>query len=352
MEQIERFLNLCREQRIFSGAVYAFGNSSGWNMRGAVGTLSWDGAEVGLDSIWDLASVSKPIAMLPYMVYLEQGKLSLDETVADFLPHYAGTDKADITLRQLLTHSGGIPGQQPLYKTASTREALMDAVRALPLWFAPGTDVAYTSQGYMILGDMLEAIAGKRLDAILQETVFDPLGMAETMFNPPERLRPRIAATEYCPWRGRVVCGEVHDENAVVLGGVAGHAGLFSTVGDMALLARAMLDTGRGRRNDWLQPETVRLMTRNHTPKLKLARGLGWQGKDAEHSHAGDLFSAASYGHTGFTGTSIWIDPEQELFAVLLTNRVHPTRDNPRIKRARAIFHNLVWLAAQKARHE
>ncbi|GAA3410550.1 serine hydrolase domain-containing protein [Paenibacillus hodogayensis] len=349
MNPIETFLRQCRDRRVFSGAVYAVGDSAGVIARGAVGTLSWDGEEARLDSIWDLASVTKPIAMLPFMTYLERGELSLDETIADFLPDYTDTDKANITLRQLLTHSGGIPGQQPLYKTAPVKDELMAAVRALPLRYAPGTDVEYTSQGYMILGCILEAIAGKRLDDILQETVFGPLGMEETRFNPPEQLLPRIAATEYCPWRGRLVRGEVHDENAVVLGGIAGHAGLFSTVDDMSLLCQAMLQAGQGRRTEWLKPETVRLMTRNHTPKLKLARGLGWQGKDEEHSPAGELFSPSSYGHTGFTGTSLWMDPEQDVFAILLTNRVHPTRDNPAIKRARAIFHNLALLAAKAA---
>ncbi|MEK3725601.1 serine hydrolase domain-containing protein [Paenibacillus sp. FSL H8-0034] len=345
MSILKQFVQQSRHQGSFSGAAYAIGNSSGIIEQGAVGTLSWDGLSVESDSLWDLASVTKPIAILPLMVMLEKGECYLDDVIAHFLPEYKDTDKANITLRQLLTHSSGIPGQQPLYQTSPTKQELMAAVRDLPLRYAPGTDVEYTSQGYMILGDIIEAIAGSSLDIVLQQMVLDPIGLHQTMFNPPENLLPRIAATEYCEWRHAVVKGEVHDENAVVLGGAAGHAGLFSTVGDMSLLCQAMLRLGETAQGRFLQPETVRLMTRNETSSMKLARGLGWQAKDRHDSPAGDLFSLSSYGHTGFTGTSIWMDPEADLFAVLLTNRVHPTRANQTIKRIRSIFHNLAVLS-------
>ncbi|TDF94785.1 serine hydrolase domain-containing protein [Paenibacillus piri] len=348
MSPIVDFLQRCRDRRAFSGAAYAFGTSSGLKEQGIVGTLAWDGEPVQADSLWDLASVTKPIAMLPLMLLLEQGEVCLDDGIAAFLPDYAGTDKANITLRQLLTHSGGIPGQQPLYQSAHSKETLLTAVRNLPLRSKPGTRVEYTSQGYMILGEIIEKAAGKSLDTVLRELVFEPLGMKDTMFNPPAALASRAAATEYCPWRGRLVRGEVHDENAVVLGGVAGHAGLFSTASDMALLCRELLRCGQIGNGRLLQHSTLRLMSRNHTSSLNLARGLGWQAKDADDSPAGDLFSASSYGHTGFTGTSIWMDPEKDIFAVLLTNRVHPVRSNMAIKRIRSIYHNLVVLCMEK----
>ncbi|KIL38526.1 esterase [Gordoniibacillus kamchatkensis] len=346
--KIAAVLRKCREQRAFSGAAYAWGTASSVVESGTVGTLSWDGEPVQPDSLWDLASVTKPIVALAMMKLLEEGELRLDDTIAYFLPDYAGTDKAGITLHQLLTHSGGIPGQQPLYKTAATAEALMEAVKRLPLRSKPGTTVEYTSQGFMIVGAVIEAVTGLPLQRAMQETVLAPVGMSRTLFNPPADLHPRTAATEQCPWRGRLVRGEVHDENCVVLGGVAGHAGLFSDIGDLIRLCQTMLrlgDSGKGR---YLQPATVMQMTRNHTSGLNLARGLGWQAKDRFGSPAGDLFSSASFGHTGFTGTSVWMDLEADVFAILLTNRVHPSRENEAMGRVRAIFHNLVVAEAQR----
>jgi CubicO group peptidase (beta-lactamase class C family) len=345
MSKIIQFLQQARDRGSFSGAAYAIGNSSGITEQGTVGTFSWDGPSVQPDSMWDLASVTKPIAVLPLMVMLEQSECYLDDVIAHFLPDYRDTDKANLTLRQLLTHSSGIPGQQPLYQTSPTKQELLAAVRNLPLRYAPGTDVEYSSQGFMILGEIIEAIAGSSLDVVLQQMVLEPIGLSQTLFNPAGNLHSRIAATEYCEWRHTTVIGEVHDENAVVLGGIAGHAGLFSTVDDMSLLCQTMLRLGETAQGRFLQPETVRLMTNNETSSLKLARGLGWQAKDKHDSPAGDLFSLSSYGHTGFTGTSIWMDPEADVFAVLLTNRVHPTRSNPTIKRVRSIFHNMAMLS-------
>jgi CubicO group peptidase (beta-lactamase class C family) len=344
MSKIVGFLQRFRDQRAFSGAVYAVGDSETVFEQGAAGTLAWDGEPVDLSSMWDLASVTKPIVALTLMVFLERGEVCLDDTIEHFLPEYAHTEKAGLTLYQLLSHTSGIPGQQPLYQTVRSKEDLMTAVRNLPLRFKPGTNVEYTSQGFMILGDIIETVGGGRLEAILKETVLEPLKMRETTFRPAASEVRRIAATEDCPWRGRIVRGEVHDENAVVLGGIAGHAGLFSTVGDMIRLCQAMLRLGATEEGRFLHPDTVKLMTRNWTAHLPLARGLGWQAKDAVGSPGGDLFSVRSYGHTGFTGTSIWIDPERDRFAVLLTNRVHPTRDNASIKRVRAMFHNLACL--------
>jgi CubicO group peptidase (beta-lactamase class C family) len=201
--------------------------------------------------------------------------------------------------------------------------------------------VEYTSQGFMILGRILELISGQRLDALLRETVFEPIGMDSTQFTPPPELHPKAAATEDCPWRHRIVQGEVHDENAVVMGGIAAHAGIFSTAGDVARLCQTMVSGGRGQRGRVLSPESVECMTRLHTGHLRLARCLGWQGKDKIGSPGGDLFSDRSYGHTGFTGTSVWIDPTLDLFAVLLTNRVHPSRQNEAVIRLRPLFHNV-----------
>ncbi|TVY00307.1 serine hydrolase domain-containing protein [Paenibacillus cremeus] len=345
MDKIHHFLQKKRDQKAFSCAVYAYGNSTGILDSGVVGTLSWEGPAADTESLFDLASVTKPIVALAIMKLFEAGELRLDDTVSRFLPDYGTSDKADITLFQLLTHTSGIPGQQPLFHFADTRDKLMRAVRQLPLRFKAGTNVEYTSQGFMILGDIIEAVLQQRLDCTMKELVLEPVGMSQTIFNPSAELRDRIAATEYCSWRNRIVQGEVHDENAVILGGIAGHAGLFGTVSDLSRLAQTMLCKGETHQGKWLHAATVELMSKRHTPPNLLSRCLGWQGKDARHSPAGDLFSDEAYGHTGFTGTSIFMDPAHDRFAILLTNRVHPSRDNDSIASIRAIYHNLVCLA-------
>lgn len=345
MSKIQEFLLNCRQQKAFSGAAYVIGSASSVCEQGTIGTLRWEGGRpVESDSLWDLASLTKPLVAVALMKLFESGEFFLNDTIPHFLPEYKDSDKRDITLFQLLTHSSGIPGQQPLYHVAATPEEMMTAVLHLPLRFAPGTDVEYTSQGFMIVGRILEKIAGLPLDAAVKELLLAPLNMNNTGFLPPKSVWDHVAATEFCPWRNRMICGEVHDENACVLGGVAGHAGLFSTAGDMASFCRMLLQEGACGEKQYLNPATVRLMVKNHTPAMRLARGLGWQAKDPAGSPAGDLFSSASYGHTGFTGTSIWIDPEADLFAVLLTNRVHPSRSNDSILRIRPVFHNLAYL--------
>lgn len=344
MDKIQSFLQLSRDQKVFSGAVYEVGTLDQILAQGTIGTLAWDGARVTPDSLWDLASVTKVIVSLGAMRLFESGAFCLDDTIAHFLPEYVGTDKAEITIFDLLTHTSGIPGQQPMYKTISTRQGMLEGIRKLPLNSGRGTQVAYTSQGFIVLGTILEKIYAKPLDELLNHEVFQPLAMNSTLFNPGKELLERIASTEDCPWRGHIVRGQVHDENAVVLGGVCGHAGLFGCVRDLAILCKTMLAEGSFNGAQLLSPATVRLATRNHTAHLNLARGLGWQAKDLHNSPAGDLFSASAFGHTGFTGTSLWMDPQRGLYAILLTNRVHPSREGEQIRRVRSIFHNLAVL--------
>ncbi len=348
MDKIGQFLQRSRDQKVFSGAAYEIGTPDKIIAQGCVGTLEWGGKPVSEDSLWDIASLTKVIVSLGTMRLFEAGDLCLDDTIARFLPDYAGTDKSDITIFELMTHTSGIPGQQPMYKQITTREDMLEGIKRLALCFPRGTDVAYTSQGYMVLGTMLEKIYGRGLDVLLLDQVFRPLAMNATLYNPGPELHSRIAATEDCPWRGRIVKGQVHDENAVVLGGVCGHAGLFSSVHDLANVCKAMLAEGYVGGRKFLSPSTVALMSRNHTPHLKLARGLGWMSKDLHNSPAGDLFSCNAFGHTGFTGTSMWIDPDRRLYAVLLTNRVHPSRQSEEIKRVRSVFHNLAVLKAEE----
>lgn len=327
---------------MFSGAVYEIGGASSVLARGGTGTTAW-GAEAGVDgtTIWDIASLTKPIVALSALLLAEDGRFSLDDPVAQWLPAYERPDKAAITVAQLLTHTSGMPGQQPMYLTCPTRDALVSALPELPLRFAPGSSVEYTSQGFMVLGQVLESVAGEPLDALLDRLVLDPLGMRETMFCPAPSLEPRIAATEDCPWRGRLVKGTVHDENADVLGGVAGHAGLFSTLGDLARLARVMLCRGRLEGAEVYPSSLVEKMTSPRTDGLPLRRCYGWQGADPQGCPVGQDVSATSYGHTGFTGTSLWVDAVRGIYVVLLTNAVHPVRRPEALKEVRPPFHRL-----------
>ncbi|MFI6345498.1 serine hydrolase domain-containing protein [Streptomyces sp. NPDC050560] len=340
MSALRALLERAREDRVFSAAAWSVGTAEGALDRGWTGTRSWGGrgAEArALDGseLWDLASVTKPVVGLAVMALADRGALALTDTVGDHLPRYRTGTAADLTLHQLLTHTSGLPGGVPLYRAHPTRESLLAALGALPPRAAPGTRVEYSSQGFILLGLVAEAAAGRPLDELVDTLVGRPLGMADTGFNPGEEGRARAVATEDCPWRGRVVVGEVHDENAVVLGGVCGHAGLFATLADLERLGRCLAAGAPG----LLRPATHALMTAGHTDALNLRRGLAWQGLDPAGSPVGPAFGPDSYGHTGFTGTSIWVDPRGGRYAVLLTNRVHPSRAGDAIRAVRHAFH-------------
>jgi CubicO group peptidase (beta-lactamase class C family) len=330
-----------RDARTFSGAAWSVGTAAGPVARGTLGTRAWDGGAVDDDTLWDLASVTKPIVGLAVMALVERGQLSLTDPIPAHLPAYARTDKADVTVWHLLTHTSGIPGQQPLFRLHPDRASLVAALAKLPPRHQPGTHVAYSSPGFMILGLVAEAAAGVPLDVLVEQAVTAPAGMTRTRFNPPPDSHDRAAATEDCPWRGHLVRGTVHDENAHVLGGVAAHAGLFSTIGDMEKLALALLRSGRGETGPIIAPRTLAVMTTPATGHLNLTRSLGWQGVDRSSTTPGDLLTPVAFGHTGFTGTSLWIDPDLGFYAVLLTNRIHPRRGSLALARLRPRFHNL-----------
>ncbi|MFB4421836.1 serine hydrolase domain-containing protein [Streptomyces sp. QL37] len=326
-----------RARRVCSGAAWSVGSSRGPVDRGWLGTRSWGGAELDGTDLWDLASVTKPVVGLVVMALAERGALSLDATVGELLPRYRDTDKARLTVTGLLTHTSGLPGRVPMYRDHTTREALLTALGTLPLRSGPGVRVEYSSQGFILLGLIAEHAGGQGLETLVAELVCAPLGLKDTGFNPAPGDRVRAVATERCPWRGRTVAGEVHDENAAVLGGIAGHAGLFATLADTERLAVCLAGGAR----ELLRPETFALMTAPHTDGLNLRRALAWQGQDPADSPVGPSFGPASYGHTGFTGTSVWVDPGAGRYAVLLTNRVHPTREGDGIVGLRREFHSL-----------
>ena len=332
----------------FPGAVAVVGSSKGTIATASVGRLDWaPSAAVAPTTMWDLASLTKVIALTSAMMQLvDRGQVDLDAHVQRYLPEWTGGGKEGVRVRDLLTHSSGLPSWRPLYKEAANRDSIASLVFSTPLDTAPGIRYRYSDLGAITLGKLVERVSGTSLDAYLAKHVFGPLGMTSTTYNPAPTLRARIAPTEFDPWRQRQVHGEVHDENAFALGGVSGHAGLFSTAEDLARFARMYLLGGTLDSARVFSPETIAAFTVRQDPSIS-HRALGWESATGGNS-AGSRMSPAAFGHTGFTGTSIWIDPMQDLFVILLTNRVNPTRENVKVNAVRrTLADSLIVLDAE-----
>ncbi len=287
-------------------------------------------------TVYDLASLSKVIGLTTaLMIAVDEHRIELDAPIQRYVPAFQGPGKARVTVRHLLTHSSGMPAWRALYLQASDRASAMALADTTPLDTLPGVRMVYSDLGAIVLTQAVEHAYGMRLDSLLAARVFMPLAMTSTRYLPPPEWLPRIAPTEDDPWRGRILRGEVHDENASRLGGVSGHAGLFSDATDLLTFADWLLQ-GAGAPGMPLAPtgrpappaSERRFIQRQDLPAGS-SRALGWD-TPSGLSSAGDFFSRRSFGHTGFTGTSIWMDPSRGLAVVLLGNRVHPTRDNPR----------------------
>ena len=298
-------------------------------------------------TIYDVASVTKAVVTsVLAMQAVGTGTLRLDDPVVAHLPEFVGEGKAVVTVRHLLAHASGLPAHRPFYEWiaagADRRSRILRAAAAEPLAGIPGARSVYTDLGFILMGWILERLAGARLDHLAERGIFQPLGFASTAFipvNEEEHPDPRVfstaavAATERCPIRGRSVVGEVHDMNALAMGGVAGHAGLFSTAAELATLARAL-------RGAWHGDAGASLVERDVIREFWRPAGiptsnwrLGWDGPAMHNSLAGTRISRAAVGHLGFTGCSLWIDPEHDRIVILLSNRVHPTvRDDPRFR--------------------
>jgi beta-glucosidase-like glycosyl hydrolase/CubicO group peptidase (beta-lactamase class C family) len=320
----------------FPGAVAAVGRDGALVHLKAYGRLEygWLSASTRVDTMYDLASLTKVIATTTMaMILVDEGRLDLDKPVSAFVPKFAGGARDRVTVRHLLTHSSGIDWWAPLYKELDSKQAYLDRIVASELVYEPGSKSVYSDLGVLLLGEVLERVAGEPLESFVRRRVLDPLGMNDTRYRPGPELLSRIAPTEQDPWRGRIVRGEVHDENAFALGGVAPHAGLFGTARDLARFAQMLLNGGVLEHRRIVSPEVVAAFTRRADVPGS-SRALGWDTPSA-NSSAGSLFSASSFGHTGFTGTSLWIDPERRLFLILLSNRVHPTRENNKIRQVR-----------------
>ncbi len=299
------------------------------------------------NSIYDMASLTKVIATTSAsMVLEEQGLLNLDRAVASYLPEFNAPDKANITVRMIVTHRGGLEAFAALYKNFKGRDQYLAQINARPLKSTPGTETVYSDWDMILQQLIIERITGTTLDRYVDEHVFKPLGMTSTMFNPDPSLFPRIATTELDTATGGLmrglIHGSVHDENAFAMGGVSGHAGLFSTARDLSIFAQMLLNGGSYNGVRIVKPETLARWTAPQSRES--SRALGWD-TPSKGSSSGNYFSPRSFGHTGFTGTSIWIDPERGLYVILLTNRVDPTRAN----NSQAPLRKAVANAAQSA---
>jgi CubicO group peptidase (beta-lactamase class C family) len=304
-------------------------------------TYEADSPETTTTTVFDLASLTKVVATTSMaMILYERGLLDVDLPVTAVVGEFGGEDprRDAVTLRMLLAHSSGLPAYEKLFLRARTRDELLAAAFATPLTADPGARAEYSDIGFIVLSVGLERIADESLDRFCQREVFGPLAMAHTTFNPPAAWRAAIAPTaDDQSFRRRVIQGEVQDENASVLGGVAGHAGLFASAEDLAIFSYALLAGGRS----LLRRETVALFTARQSSPLSNPRSLGWDAPSSP-SQSGKYFSPNSFGHLGYTGTSLWIDPERQLSVILLTNRTWPDCSNQAIKQFRPKFHDAV----------
>ncbi len=303
-----------------------------------------------MNSIFDVASMTKAMITGPLiMILLEQGKLNLSTPISSYFQEFATDDKKDITIKHLLTHSSGLPDWHNLHENMASIEEAKKTLLTLDLEYPVGTKALYSCMGFIILKLIIERICGKSIDEVANDWLLKPLAMNDSCFNPPKELWGRIPATGDCSWRNRIITGEVHDENSCFFNGLGGNAGLFSTAHDVAVFSNMLLNKGLWNGTRILSPASIKLMIENHTNPV-VPRGLAFNLQDRDYDPGGELFGEGSFGHTGFTGTSFWIDPDRSLGIILLTNRVHISyRGNiPEMKSFRMRAHNILLSALKK----
>ncbi len=340
-EKVERFLRESISSKVFTGAAYAI-RKGDLRITDSIGTLGETEQNVNQETLFDMASCTKLFASLAFLRLMEEGKLALTDTVERYLPSWRESLTGKITMFELLTHTSMLPAHVPLWQMSRDAEGALEVIKQLLP--RKSTGVEYSCLGFILLGTVLEKVTGFPLDQVIDHYVNRPLGMDRTMYCPKKKNYNNIMPTEYCKWRNRLLIGEVHDENAFHLGGVSANAGIFSAITDMSRLADAILEDGKEDAGKLLHKKTISVMTKNYTAGYQENRGLGWCIKNTPDRTAGEYFSDQSFGHTGYTGTSVWIDPEYDSYAILLTNRVFYSRDVDGIRHVRQVFHNLAML--------
>jgi CubicO group peptidase (beta-lactamase class C family) len=327
LEAIDRVVQRGISAGGYPGASVVVGRKGAAVWEKGFGKLSWSPMSAPVDAdktIYDIASLSKVVGTTTAIMLLyDEKKVDLDAPVFRYLPAFSGGLKDNVTVRELLTHRSGLPAGRDLWRISHSPKEARDFVLSTPLEYVPDQAYIYSDLGADILGMIVETVSGERLDRFLERRVFGPLGMHDTFYRPADSVRYRVAPTELTPPRGYPLQGEVHDENAYALGGIAGHAGLFSTAADLSIFAQMMLNGGSYDGVNIISEPTVALFTKR--AGLVGHRALGWDTADGDYG-SGQYLTERAYGHTGFTGTSIWIDPDREMFVILLTNRVHAAK--------------------------
>ena len=356
-QRVNRFLEDEISVGSFPGATYVIGDSSGVLVQEALGHSVLKPAKIlaTLDTIYDVASLTKPLITSTLVLHAVSEKLfELGDPISRFLPELDTSDKKDITFLDLLTHRGGFQAWYPLYTQGIGDKAYLQALVKRPLRYRPGTREIYSCLGFVLLHLSLERITGRRVEDLAGEWIFTPLALENSLFSPPPSLKYRIAATEwgnsnerrmvadrglnFHRFRRYMIWGEVNDGNAYYMGGMAGNAGLFATAGDVFEIAHSYLI-----RNSRLLPaEMIESSIKNYTAGLEENRGLGWQLPSPRPSAPSVMLSENSFGHTGFTGTSAWVDGDRDLVMILLTNRLHPSVQPLNMQTIRRKFHLLI----------
>jgi beta-N-acetylhexosaminidase len=355
-EAVDSVINKSIADSAFPGAVILIQKDGKIAYEKAFGYYTYDSSsgKVTLNTMYDLASLTKVIATTTAtMICYDRGLFKLDDKVSKYLLKFGVHGKENITIRNLLLHDSGLRPDIPSYKVFDSvknkERSVMNQIYNDTLIYPTGTEMVYSDLNFILMGKIIEKVTGEPLDKFCEKNIFKPLGMNSTMFSPPQSLFSRIAPTENDDyWRHRQIRGTVHDETSQLLGGVAGHAGLFSTVKDLSKLLQMLLQKGIYHGKEFIKRATVEMFVKKQSDLS--SRALGWDTKSPfpDYSSSGKFFSDDSYGHTGFTGTSIWTDPERNLFVIFLTNRVYPTRENSKIREVRPKVHDAVIESLEK----
>jgi serine-type D-Ala-D-Ala carboxypeptidase len=354
METVRNLMEQAVREKIFPGGVLLVSKADSIIFMEAYGVADiYTGEKTETHTIYDLASLTKPLATTPAIMYLvKTGQLRLDTPIGEILQGYKETDKKSILIQNLLCHNAGLADYLPLYKDIKgssfedRKIELRRLLRETPLKYPLGEKVLYSDLGFMILNHVIEVISGKRLDHLVSENIYGPMGLDQEhgLFfidletHPAEKVQ--FAATEYCPWRRKLIKGEVHDENAYWVGGIEGHAGLFGKISAVHTLLKGLMDMYHGILEDPLfSQDMMRLFLSEYG---RTGRTLGFDMPAKTLSSAGKFFSKNTVGHLGFSGTSFWMDLDRTVIVILLTNRIHPVRENARIREFRPVLHDRI----------
>lgn len=342
---VDKLINKSINDEAFPGAVLLVGNSDSILYKKAFGRYTYhkNSTQVSLSTIFDVASLTKVIATTTaVMLLFDKQQINLNDKVSKFLPGFAESGKENVTILNLLRHNSGLPAWKKFYPEITNKHELINEIYKTKLEFKPGMKTLYSDLGFITLGIIIEKITGTSLDEFCNNKIFKPLKMESTFFNPADTLANYITPTEFDNyWRKRLLQGEVHDETASIMNGVAGHAGLFSTAEDIYRLVSVLLEGQMGEGEHFISSKTIsEFVTGTGSPGSRL---LGWDLKSESGSSAGKYLSKNSFGHTGFTGTSVWCDPEKNLIVVFLTNRVYPSRENKKLNKIRPLLHDLIY---------